>query len=65
VVPHVAAPETHQQLWKISFVSPKRLFRQYRPISDIGEQSIVALAKSASTSNTEKIWVVMGYAVIG
>ena len=30
VVPHVAAPETHQQLWKISFVSPKRLFRQYR-----------------------------------
>ncbi len=34
-VPHVAAPETHQQLWKISFVCPKRLFRQYRPNPDI------------------------------
>src|SRR5437764_5955365 len=36
VVPHVAAYETHQQLWKISFVIPKRLFRQHRPNSDLG-----------------------------
>src|SRR5882672_7247935 len=35
VVPHVAAPETHQQLWKISFVSAKRLFRQYRSNSEV------------------------------
>src|SRR5260370_36323691 len=35
VVPHVPAPETHQQLWKISFVCPKRLFRQHRSKSEV------------------------------
>src|SRR5215211_3589370 len=30
MVPHVAAPKTHQRLSKFSFVIPKRLLQQYR-----------------------------------
>src|ERR1700722_7520149 len=33
VVPRVAAHETHQQPWKFSFPTPKRLFQQYRPVA--------------------------------
>ena len=35
MVPHVAARKTHQRLLKFSFVTPKRLFQQYRHLADI------------------------------
>jgi hypothetical protein len=35
VGPQVAAREAHQRLWKISFGTPKRLFRQHRSKADL------------------------------
>jgi hypothetical protein len=44
VVPHVAASETQQRSWKISFVCWKRLFQQYLPIADIGQRRRIAFS---------------------
>ena len=35
VVSHIVAHETHQRLWKISFATPKRLFQQYLPLTEV------------------------------
>src|SRR5258705_9509610 len=35
MVPHVAARKTHQRLLKFSFVTPKRLLQQNRPIPEV------------------------------
>jgi hypothetical protein len=35
MVPHVAARKTHQRLLKFSFDTPKRLFQQYLPTTEV------------------------------
>jgi hypothetical protein len=35
VVPHVSTREPHQRVWRISFVTPKRLLQHYLPETDI------------------------------
>jgi hypothetical protein len=40
MVPHVAARKTHQRLYKVSFVPPKKILQQYLPIADMPEWSV-------------------------
>jgi hypothetical protein len=35
VVPHVSTRERHQRVWRISFVTPKRLLQHNRHVSDM------------------------------
>src|SRR6476646_3791130 len=53
VVPHVAAHKTHQQLYKISFVTPKDFF------DSIGyfRKSGVVARTSAVTSGADIVWL--------
>jgi hypothetical protein len=47
------ARETHQRPWKISFVTPKGLFQQYRHETDLTRCRLFGRYRGISGSNTD------------